>query len=468
MVRDWQGRLRKTAITLLVIFVALAIPWTYFNIMLGIALEREIEQIRERGQPVTIEQAAPPMPPADENAAPIYNKIFRLEEWAFTAEIENPEPDPTPSLLSQVPDEFSQARDHPDQFDHPDEILRRAMHDPTLERIFSLLVEASQRPKCVFNIPWEDGPQALLPQMSMFRECARWLEVRIRLSGEDGKVADAAHWLTVGLRTTGHIRQDPSIIGQLVSYAVEDILLKAAREGPLKRNVPRDTARDLMGNTDVDDVAPAFDKCLVFERAWSYGVFDWVEEFDDPPKTVAEILGSQVPVPEAYARIYLSPIGVPIRKYDRLRYLRASTQTIEALSVPYRSIPDEFRNRKHAPESHPLLVPIAGGLFPFYTGAAARRDASIARLDQFQIALMLNVHRQQHGGYPRTLDELAQAMDCQPPEDIFAGAPFHYRRDGGGYLLWSLGPDLKDDGGHGYQEEGYSWEHSDIVWRVEG
>ena len=90
-------------------------------------------------------------------------------------------------------------------------------------------------------------------------------------------------------------------------------------------------------------------------------------------------------------------------------------------------------------------------------------------MDQFQIALALNLHREEHGKYPRALEQLAGVVDWPIPQDIFSGEPFGYRRDGDGYVLWSVGPDLHDDGGVSADEAGANWfEDSDIVWRVEG
>jgi hypothetical protein len=50
---------------------------------------------------------------------------------------------------------------------------------------------------------------------------------------------------------------------------------------------------------------------------------------------------------------------------------------------------------------------------------------------------------------PATLDEISQAMLPDRPSDPFTGKPFVYKPDpdGKGFLLYSVGPDGKDDGG---------------------
>ncbi len=64
-----------------------------------------------------------------------------------------------------------------------------------------------------------------------------------------------------------------------------------------------------------------------------------------------------------------------------------------------------------------------------------------------QVALALRIYHEDHGQYPTILQDLSPKILPALPLDGFADAPFHYRRDGDGYLLYSVGPDGKDDGG---------------------
>ena len=64
------------------------------------------------------------------------------------------------------------------------------------------------------------------------------------------------------------------------------------------------------------------------------------------------------------------------------------------------------------------------------------------------VSLALRAYRLEHGGYPVSLAELAPAYLKQIPDDPFAlkGA-FLYRINGQKYVLYSVGPDGKDNGG---------------------
>ncbi|MBV9848134.1 MAG: hypothetical protein JO250_00460 [Armatimonadetes bacterium] len=63
-------------------------------------------------------------------------------------------------------------------------------------------------------------------------------------------------------------------------------------------------------------------------------------------------------------------------------------------------------------------------------------------------ALALRAYRVEHGVYPATLDALIPTYLSRVPDDPFAlSGPLRYRRVGDKYVLYSVGPDGKDDGG---------------------
>lgn len=67
------------------------------------------------------------------------------------------------------------------------------------------------------------------------------------------------------------------------------------------------------------------------------------------------------------------------------------------------------------------------------------------RLLELQVAL--NRYHENRHAYPDTLGALAPKFLTTIPNDPFTGAPFVYRGSGATFLLYSPGPDGKDDGG---------------------
>src|SRR5262245_54385137 len=69
------------------------------------------------------------------------------------------------------------------------------------------------------------------------------------------------------------------------------------------------------------------------------------------------------------------------------------------------------------------------------------------------IAFALVAYQRDHGAYPRSLDALAPKYLPKVPDDLFTGKPLEYRPNAKGYLLYSLGPNGKDDEGQGVGDD---------------
>ena len=80
--------------------------------------------------------------------------------------------------------------------------------------------------------------------------------------------------------------------------------------------------------------------------------------------------------------------------------------------------------------------------------------------DLTKLALALAAYRADHGAYPAKLSDLTPKYVTEVPKDIFSDSELHYRQENGGYLLYSVGSNGKDDGGKGIadRKEGEDWD----------
>ena len=76
-------------------------------------------------------------------------------------------------------------------------------------------------------------------------------------------------------------------------------------------------------------------------------------------------------------------------------------------------------------------------------------------------------YKDRFGAYPKSLDELRSKLGWKLQTDPFSGKDFVYRRQGKGFLLYSIGENLKDDGGLDPRRGNVKREDADIVWRME-
>jgi len=60
----------------------------------------------------------------------------------------------------------------------------------------------------------------------------------------------------------------------------------------------------------------------------------------------------------------------------------------------------------------------------------------------------LKIYRLDHGRYPETLALLAPKYLEELPKDPFNREAFRYKAEGGHFVLYSVGENLKDDGGN--------------------
>jgi len=67
-----------------------------------------------------------------------------------------------------------------------------------------------------------------------------------------------------------------------------------------------------------------------------------------------------------------------------------------------------------------------------------------------------------HEQYPETLSQLVPEFLDKLPTDPSSGKPLVYRRDGCGFIVYSVGPNMKDDGG---KEPAKDADTEDIVWK---
>jgi RNA polymerase sigma factor (sigma-70 family) len=83
-------------------------------------------------------------------------------------------------------------------------------------------------------------------------------------------------------------------------------------------------------------------------------------------------------------------------------------------------------------------------------------QAATDRAEQEQrllhLAFALAAYRHEHGRYPDRLAALAPGYLDPVPDDLFSGRALIYRPSGNGYLLYSVGVNGRDDGGHGSED----------------
>jgi hypothetical protein len=92
-------------------------------------------------------------------------------------------------------------------------------------------------------------------------------------------------------------------------------------------------------------------------------------------------------------------------------------------------------------------------LFPSVSSVVQVEDREAARFTMTQVAIALAAYRAEHGAYPRGLAELRPKYLEDIPKDPFTESEFRYQLRQNGYVLYTVGPNCRDDNGRNWQEE---------------
>ncbi len=112
---------------------------------------------------------------------------------------------------------------------------------------------------------------------------------------------------------------------------------------------------------------------------------------------------------------------------------------------------EETARRSVLIESYPFsAVGRTSLLYVAITGEDVREDMNrrvAAELLILHTELAIECYRREHASYPDSLEDLVPKHLPRIPEDPFGHAPLRYRRTSDACLVYSVGPDGRDDGG---------------------
>ena len=108
-------------------------------------------------------------------------------------------------------------------------------------------------------------------------------------------------------------------------------------------------------------------------------------------------------------------------------------------------------------------------MIPVFIESMQRRDAAISGIRSGRALLGAIVFKERFGAYPQSLDELKSRLGWKVEKDPLTGKDFHYKRQSAGFLLYGVGPNLRDDGGvyrRRKMTDRPNPEYDDIVWEM--
>ena len=406
----WKRNARRLAFVGLFV-VAL---WTTANIYATFALNRELNAIKQRGEPLTL-AALEPKIPDNENAATVYQKAFKLLRYE---EHENS------AMLG---------------FDRNQKPLTSQQKFIARERIFShnrattqLIFQAVKMPKYQVDIDFSSSEniEKAFKSFSYVREFARFMGAQAEHEANRGNRAQAFRCVAAVYRMTDQVAQEPVVMQMLVGIAMEHIghaaLARVLDVAPLSSNEAQNAAAQL----------PRSNWDQVLQRAIWNDRAETLKDFQDSSRWWRMMTDSGDGSGEAsfwislrdqfYLDQFLAYTLTPLRKLDTASYLRL----------------DRFEENADIPWFARVTQDVASDVIKTRQNTERATDVrAMAR-----IALALKLWKQTHSNYPKSLSELSAIPIASLPNAL-KRKTIGYKTQGDKFLLYGFGLNRRDDGG---------------------
>ena len=283
----------------------------------------------------------------------------------------------------------------------------RAFVDANTEAM-RLAGEAIDRHQSSWDADYAGGGNA--PRLLDLRTLSNAIAIDALLDRKAGRVDEASRKTAAGLAVAASIRNEPSLISQLIRIAVATEQCEAARAliagGAPSKAALETLARALADNRQTDPLRVG----LLGELR--YGLDQLVTMEESPVGRISR------------------PLLRPFMRLTKVHYLREMERLIEiqAGPRPHPPFPDSPRPRLD-------WRWFAASVLPGLTRAVDTGDKYDSVLGVTEVGVALRRYRWDRGSYPDELSALVPAYLARLPVDPATGRPPAYARTGAGFRL---------------------------------
>jgi hypothetical protein len=288
-------------------------------------------------------------------------------------------------------------------------------------------------------LDFSKGFSLSLPHLASTREVVQLLRANVLASARNGDVKTAVADAIAALRLPERLREDPLITSQLVGMGIESNLYEGISEAFPPGEIPPGLIQALSGPNDARERT---DRLIEAHRMEEEFVLNHFED----------TLGSEL-------SLYVNPITRPWVHLDMQAYVRVMGEMEETVEMPHYEARRTLEGIEQQIEALPFTRIISNSVLPAMGGThrAVARERTQRQL--LLLGAAVESYTAEHGTHPPSLSAVGPASHGVSTIDPYTGAPFLYEVSDGGFRLYSVGPNLTDDGGNQNLNNG------DIVWR---
>ncbi len=335
----------------------------------------------------------------------------------------------------------------------------------------ALAKAAQERPQSRFDVDYKAHFQVLLPHLAVLRTAAQALSLRALARLNAGDIPGAGADVELALFLAEAIATEPTLISHLVRIAIINNALQCVWEGLSRHQWTSPQLRAMQERLAGVDLLAHYQLAMLAERDFANLMMDEVAAGN------RKLLPALMDQSGAGATVALRVVPEGWLRQNQARYTRVHMDYVSP-------IVDVNQRRMHPDMARRFDTEIANSglrgpynlmmrlLMPALGAVSKRCNATQGAVDQALIACALERHAQEHARLPETLEALVPRWLPKVPQDLVAGKPMKFEpQPGGGYRLYAVGWNQKDDGGQpGVSKAGKGEDLSqgDLVWLMPG
>jgi len=292
------------------------------------------------------------------------------------------------------------------------------------------------------------------PQVWGLLTISRVLRARAVLAAREGNVDGAIATCAEMVRLAEIGLQDPLVIYLLVRAALVNTALETAQGVLARGRAATGALENLLARLSTLPGQDELHRVFLGERTFGYDALSAVRA------DAGKIDEWELDWDFGFGRsIVYRLLPDTVLKLDSAHYLALMRRTLELSKRPYREARFDWNALRSDLEDRPwyaVVSPAASAVFPTVVRKWTMHET---RVDLARLGLHLALYAREHGALPGSFADLSVPL---PVDDRFGSAPCVLKTLGdGGWLVYSVGPDGKDDGGAPLDDD----EKGDLVWR---
>ncbi len=306
------------------------------------------------------------------------------------------------------------------------------------------LYRAAGKPGCYFDRDYERPNFGVLPsQLLMLRRAARLLALDARLRAAQGDTAAALASINAIFVIAEHTTTDPVLIALLLSTGIDALAAQTLQE-VLASGTASATELSSVNIGQWVCYRRQLDRAFRMEEAFGQAIFcemgtqvelTWVD--DDFRRRIG-------PLTPLY-RVFL--LGDDLATYRRIM-----AQVRQLSAKPYYQAKSGLEDLVDQMRAGPRGV-LTNAIVPALARCSEFAARGDARRRVARVALAMHRYRAEHDRFPQSPGELAPEFISFLPTDPFDGKPLKLKPTEKGLVVYSVGPDMTDNGGLPFDKE---------------